>query len=53
MNEIIQIVEWQLILFFIAAVFSGAFVWAVIMPKIEKWLIKFEKIYREVKNVFN
>lgn len=47
MNEVIQIVEWQLILFFMLAVFSGAFVWAVIMPKIEKWLIKFDKDLKE------
>jgi len=47
MREIIQIVEWQLILFFIFAVLSGAFVWAVIMPRIEKWLIKFNKDLEE------
>ena len=43
MNEIIQIVEWQLILFFMESVLCGGFVVMFIMPKIEKWLIKFNK----------
>lgn len=43
MNEIIKIVEWQLILFFIFAFLNVGFLVMFIVPRIEKWLIKFNK----------
>jgi hypothetical protein len=35
--------EWQFILYFMVAVLSGGFLMMFVIPRIEKWLIKFNK----------
>jgi len=47
MNEIIQIREWQLIISYLFVAIEGGLFVMFIMPRIEKWLIKFNKDLEE------
>jgi len=47
-NEVIQIVTWQLILFFIFAVLSGAIVYGIVVPVILRNLMELDEKLKKI-----